>query len=349
MAVPTKPITLLRLCGLLSLVVVLVLACLFTVAAAAHQSREENPRAREFTSSVSVAVGALNTYLDYPHSRTDSHTAVQALATLRGMKASKAGGRVLIDASRLCKGITLVGRKTQHVLRGTSCDDKLFGHGGDHIYGLAGNDYIVAGAAGPNYVFAGPGNDIVQARNGVRDHIDCGSGHNTAVVDNIDVVARNCQVVLRPGSKTGTRAHPIPEGAAAYIGQGWTIKVVSTLPNATARVLQFDRSNNPPGRGKQFYMVQISATLRGKKPRYFSAAYRIRAVGRQGAGYTPTDNSCGSIPDPDLEVDNRQIFPPNHIQGNVCWNVLSSDAPNLLMYTDDQNGGIKRLYFALHS
>ena len=41
------------------------------------------------------------------------------------------------------------------------------------------------------------GNDVIYARDGDRDWIDCGSERDIAVVDRIDVV-RHCEYVLRP-------------------------------------------------------------------------------------------------------------------------------------------------------
>lgn len=41
-----------------------------------------------------------------------------------------------------------------------------------------------------------PRNDTLQARNGLRDFVDCGAGRDTAYVDRIDVV-RHCERVLR--------------------------------------------------------------------------------------------------------------------------------------------------------
>ncbi len=246
--------------------------------------------------------------------------------------------------------ILLIGTNGPNTLRGTSGPDRIYGRGGnDHLYGLAGND-LVDGGPGSDHLYGGTGNDTLSARDGTRDYLDCGPGRDVAIVDNIDVVASNCETVRRPTPKTGTRTHPIPMGAPAYIGEGWTVRVVSVVRDATRQIEQYDKSNNPPAAGHQFYMIQISATLRGKKPRYFQASHRIRAVKRTGGvGYNPFENSCGVIPDPDLEINYHQIFPPNSVRGNVCWEVRSADAGKLLMYTfDESDKNIKTVYFALH-
>jgi hypothetical protein len=243
--------------------------------------------------------------------------------------------------------ITIIGTNRPNVIHGTPGADRLYGRGGnDSLYGGGGNDVLVGGS-GADHLYGGPGNDTLQARDGARDYVDCGPGHDTAVVDNVDVVARNCETVLRPSPKTGTKGHPVPVGVPAYIGQGWTITVRSTTPNATARVQAWDHSNNPPPFGYQFFMVEVSATLRGRTPRYLAAGYRLRALA--GAHrYATFQNSCGSLPELDLETDHRQIFPPNRLRGSVCWQVRATDASRLLMYIGDARGGMKRVFFALH-
>ena len=46
-------------------------------------------------------------------------------------------------------------------------------------------------------VFAGSGNDTVNARDGYADRIECGPGTDTANVDTLDVVADDCEIVNR--------------------------------------------------------------------------------------------------------------------------------------------------------
>ncbi|MDX6442721.1 MAG: hypothetical protein QOE43_2450 [Gaiellaceae bacterium] len=110
------------------------------------------------------------------------------------------------------------------IIRGFAGNDRIFaGAGNDHVEGNGGNDTISAGP-GSNAVFgglgndtitagngwdlleggpgrdtitAGGGNDRIQARDGFRDLIDCGTGNDTAEVDRLDVV-RGCEHVLRP-------------------------------------------------------------------------------------------------------------------------------------------------------
>ena len=81
------------------------------------------------------------------------------------------------------------------VLGGRGNDTLFGGPGNDRIFGGRGNDRINPGP-GRDHVDAGPGNDRIFSVDGQRDVIDCGPGHDVAIVDRMDVV-RHCEVVIR--------------------------------------------------------------------------------------------------------------------------------------------------------
>jgi hypothetical protein len=79
------------------------------------------------------------------------------------------------------------------------------GAGGDRIagnqfenvlHGNAGDDSITAGAAADG-VFAGPGNDVVDVRDGGYDQVLCGEGLDTVIADQADSLEA-CEVVTVP-------------------------------------------------------------------------------------------------------------------------------------------------------
>jgi Ca2+-binding RTX toxin-like protein len=82
----------------------------------------------------------------------------------------------------------LIGAGGKDVLRGERGDDRLTGG--------RGNDTLVGGP-GVNAYDAGAGRDSVDARNGQRELVRCGSGRDTARVDRRDRV-RGCERVSRP-------------------------------------------------------------------------------------------------------------------------------------------------------
>src|SRR4051812_19626892 len=47
----------------------------------------------------------------------------------------------------------------------------------------------------------GYGNDLIRARDGLADSVDCGVGADTAVVDAADVVAASCESVDRSAAE----------------------------------------------------------------------------------------------------------------------------------------------------
>ena len=107
-------------------------------------------------------------------------------------------------------------------LVGRGGDDELVGHDfNDNVDGGAGNDHV-EGGLGNDTVTGGPGqdtiygdatasrctyysckipygNDVIDARDGEADNVDCGIGQDKAIVDAIDVVT-NCETVEGGGS-----------------------------------------------------------------------------------------------------------------------------------------------------
>ena len=84
-------------------------------------------------------------------------------------------------------------------------EDKVSGGGGrdtisggteeDELSGGNGNDTIVGGPD-PDLLSGGAGRDTINARDGVRDTVECGAGVDLARVDRFDVVS-GCEQVNR--------------------------------------------------------------------------------------------------------------------------------------------------------
>jgi Ca2+-binding RTX toxin-like protein len=90
----------------------------------------------------------------------------------------------------------LTGSVRGDLLAGGSGNDVLNGgFHGDRLFGEHGNDRIIVGT-GRNIVDAGPGNDVVFSRNGKRDNIVCGRGHDRVAADRFDLV-NGCERVRR--------------------------------------------------------------------------------------------------------------------------------------------------------
>jgi Ca2+-binding RTX toxin-like protein len=108
----------------------------------------------------------------------------------------------------------LFGGRGRDLLRGGTGNDGLSGGtGNDHLSGASGNDRLSGGAGndrlsggsdndrlnpgvGRDRVAAGPGNDRIFSRDSQPDLIDCGRGHDVAIVDAVDRT-RRCETILR--------------------------------------------------------------------------------------------------------------------------------------------------------
>jgi hypothetical protein len=111
------------------------------------------------------------------------------------------------------------GTNGPNALSGTSGADTIDGRGGnDTVHGLAGND-VLRGAAGADKAYGGAGNDSLNGGTGKdvlnggtgndtidardtrtvagKDSVVCGAGRDTVRANRNDVVARDCETVIR--------------------------------------------------------------------------------------------------------------------------------------------------------
>jgi Ca2+-binding RTX toxin-like protein len=105
------------------------------------------------------------------------------------------------------------------------------GFGNDVVTGGPGQDTIFADATSAScgwfsYTCKIPfGNDVVNARDGEADTIDCGVGEDRAIVDAIDVVA-NCETVDKAGAASSGGPGGGAAGAPAGAGPSFTARAV---------------------------------------------------------------------------------------------------------------------------
>ncbi len=150
-----------------------------------------------------------------------------------------AGTHVLSDAAEDWQvWANLSGGGERSVVRALGGNDRVVGEDGiEDIDGGTGDDYLeggknhdtITGGPGRDVIFGDEtdttcnadfpescvryGNDVIQARDGEVDQIDCGPGTDRVVADAGDVVAANCETVERgSGPSTSTPVTP-GEGA----------------------------------------------------------------------------------------------------------------------------------------
>ena len=94
----------------------------------------------------------------------------------------------------------LVGAGGRDVLKGEGQADVLFGGAkGDNLFGGAAGDKLTGGG-GVDFYAGGVGRDLINARDGKAETVDCGGGRDRAIVDRADRV-RNCERVQKPGRR----------------------------------------------------------------------------------------------------------------------------------------------------
>lgn len=137
----------------------------------------------------------------------------------------------------------------EDVLDGGPGNDVLNGgFGNDTITGGPGRDTIQGDATSAScgwfaYTCKIPfGNDVIHARDGEVDNIDCGVGNDTAIVDAIDIVA-NCEDVQVAGAASGPApgagggagpAAQTGKAAPAFTAKQKGTKLTVTVPCAAA-------------------------------------------------------------------------------------------------------------------
>jgi Ca2+-binding RTX toxin-like protein len=108
---------------------------------------------------------------------------------------------IVLGSSR---GDVLTGEDGANALSGGAGADQLSGLGGDDtLNGGTGADQLTGGSGdeaingGPNpdQISGGSGDDSIDAKDGAKDTIGCGTGKDRVTVDAIDVVSSNCEQV----------------------------------------------------------------------------------------------------------------------------------------------------------
>jgi hypothetical protein len=167
----------------------------------------------------------------------------------------------------------------------------------------------------------------------------------TAVPAHLDVAARSV----------------IPIGTATALGNGWILTVLEVIPDAAAEMLVASILNPPPAPGTQFFMVRVSAAFDDATPCLCDAfrapsPFTLRALGPRGQVYASfrQETSCGlATPDglPPV-LGYRGAYASPTITGNVCWQVPTVDADQLLLVYEPLDGAEARTparYFATYS
>jgi len=106
---------------------------------------------------------------------------------------------------RKCPKRKITGTNHDDKLIGSDKAERIYGRGGDDIIkGRGGNDCLFGGSGdddinggkGKDRISGGTGDDTIHARDGRKDTIDCGKGHDVAIIDRFDTT-KHCEVKRR--------------------------------------------------------------------------------------------------------------------------------------------------------
>jgi hypothetical protein len=129
----------------------------------------------------------------------------------------------------------------------------------------------------------------------------------------------------------GSRAHPYPIRSVVKLpdGKGWKFRVNKSIPNANALVHAENMFNDPPRRGRQYFIINVTMTYTGKGSSSPFDAGSFDSVGRSNVSYDYSDD-CGVTP---KELDSyRKVFSGGSVSGNICFSVRRTDVSSLLLY-----------------
>ena len=145
----------------------------------------------------------------------------------------------------------------------------------------------------------------------------------------------------------GSRGNPYPIRTVVPLPEagGWSLRINSSIPNATRKVMAWNPYNRRPRRGHQFFIVNVTLAYSGEEPDSLFSPERFWAVGRSNISYSLPGDSCGSIP---KQVNfGKKVSPGGRLTGNLCFSVWKTDVQSLLLYYAKSPYGGVRVFFRL--
>jgi hypothetical protein len=150
----------------------------------------------------------------------------------------------------------------------------------------------------------------------------------------VGVIALACAATVSAASYgKGTRGAPYPIHATVTIpgSKGWKVRVNSSVPNGTSKVLAANQFNDKPKAGRQFFLINVTVSYTGKGSSQPFSGLTFKALGRSDVAYDYQDD-CGVLPSP-LD-DTKTVFSGGKLTGNICFSVKKTDVPSLLVYVE---------------
>jgi hypothetical protein len=143
----------------------------------------------------------------------------------------------------------------------------------------------------------------------------------------------------------GSRGNPYPIRTMVTLpeGEGWSLRVNKSIPDATRLVLKWNPYNRRPKKGHQFFIVNVTLAYSGTEPDSLFDPARFFAVGLSNVSYSLPGDTCDSIP---RQVNfGKKVSPGGRLTGNFCFSVWKTDVRSLLLYYETSPHGGKRIFF----
>jgi hypothetical protein len=137
-----------------------------------------------------------------------------------------------------------------------------------------------------------------------------------------------------------TRGNPIPIGTAKSLGNDFTVRVNSAVPNV--------QLSPPAPPGAEYFAANLTVKYSGGGSSTARNVGTYDAMGNHPTLYNPFGNACPEVPQPPLDY-NATIFSGQSTSGWICWTIAADDSAGLELYfgsgTLDFPG---TTWFALH-
>ena len=130
-----------------------------------------------------------------------------------------------------------------------------------------------------------------------------------------------------------TRDDPIPLGQSAVLENGWSVEILSVNLDAASAIVASNPNNVRPPTGRQDVLVQFSATYHGVGRSRFDSNGTIHAIGPLNFVYDNSQDTCGSLPAPNLALLDPVTSPGDTITGyGACFQMSSTDTTGLVLF-----------------
>lgn len=126
----------------------------------------------------------------------------------------------------------------------------------------------------------------------------------------------------------GTRDDPVPIGTTASVGAGWTAVVNEVDLDATDLVMEANSYNEPPIRGSEYIIVNVTVTYDGVEPSDSGGVW-FQALGSSNVTTDEGGSSYAVPPDP---LDSyAEVFQGGSVTGELVFEVPTGDLDSVVI------------------